>query len=342
MDSNTVIELNHGAGGSIMDNLLEAIMSLYSKKKVDDGIGADEMDDGATISIKSDQTIIISADSHTISPIFFPGGDLGKLAASGTLNDVVMMGAKPIAVTCALLIEEGTKYEIVEKILSSFSKTCDELDVAVIGGDTKVLPKGNVDTIYMSTTGIGLRISPNIIADNQVKVGDKIIITNYPGLHGASLIARREGINLETHLESDVAPLGSMLLPLIKSGAIHAMKDPTRGGLGGALNELASKSAVGLIIDEESVPVHPEVHGICELLGLDMYSLSSEGMAIIVVESDSAEEILSQIKKHPLGKNARIIGEASEQYKGKVTVRTSIGGHRLLRKPLGEPIPRVC
>ncbi|UJG42866.1 MAG: hydrogenase expression/formation protein HypE [Candidatus Heimdallarchaeum endolithica] len=342
MNDDTVLELNHGAGGTIMDEFLSSILSLYSLKKVENGIGADEMDDGATISLPSGDTLIVSADSHTVTPLFFPGGDLGKLAASGTINDVVMMGGKPIAITCALLIEEGTKYGLVKRILSSFAKVCEENNVAVIGGDTKVLPKGNVDQIYISTVGLGFRISPQPIADNQLQVGDKIIISNYPGMHGASLIARREGINLSTTLESDVSPLTSLLLPIIEKGGIRAMKDPTRGGLGGALNELASKSDKGIILEEESIPIHPQVNGICELLGIDMFSLSSEGTVVMAVEKEKAEEILSILQSHNLGKNAQIIGEVSEKYKGKVVVHTPIGGHRLLRKPLGEPIPRVC
>jgi len=342
MNDDTVLELNHGAGGTIMDEFLSSILSLYSLKKVENGIGADEMDDGATISLPSGDTLIVSADSHTVTPLFFPGGDLGKLAASGTINDVVMMGGKPIAITCALLIEEGTRYGLVKRILSSFAKVCEENNVAVIGGDTKVLPKGNVDQIYISTVGLGFRISSQPIADNQLQVGDKIIISNYPGMHGASLIARREGINLSTTLESDVSPLTSLLLPIIEKGGIRAMKDPTRGGLGGALNELASKSDKGIILEEESIPIHPQVNGICELLGIDMFSLSSEGTVVMAVEKEKAEEILSILQSHNLGKNAQIIGEVSEKYKGKVVVHTPIGGHRLLRKPLGEPIPRVC
>ncbi|UJG40156.1 MAG: hydrogenase expression/formation protein HypE [Candidatus Heimdallarchaeum aukensis] len=342
MNDDTILELNHGAGGTIMDEFLSSILSLYSLKKVENGIGADEMDDGATISLPSGDTLIVSADSHTVTPLFFPGGDLGKLAATGTINDVVMMGGKPVAITCALLIEEGTKYGLVKRVLSSFAKVCEENNVAVIGGDTKVLPKGNVDQIYISTVGLGFRVSPQPIADNQLQVGDKIIISNYPGMHGASLIARREGINLSTTLESDVSPLTSLLLPIIKQGGIRAMKDPTRGGLGGALNEMASKSDKGIILEEESIPIHPQVNGICELLGIDMFSLSSEGTVIMAVEKEKAEEILSILQSHPLGKNAQIIGEVSEKYKGRVVVRTPIGGHRLLRKPLGEPIPRVC
>ena len=342
MQPDTVIELNHGAGGSLMDTFLESILAIYKTKSIDDGIGADDMDDGATISLSADTTLIISSDSHTIDPIFFPGGDLGLLAATGTINDVVMMGGKPIAITCALLIEEGTLYSEVEKILKSFAKTCDENNVAVIAGDTKVLPKGQVDTIYISTTGIGKRISPNIISDSNVKVGDKIIITGAPGMHGAALIAGREGINLQTELQSDVKPLADLLLPLVTSGVIHAMKDPTRGGLGSALNEFAAKSNVGILLDEEKIPIKLEVNGVCELLGIDPFSLSSEGKAIIAVSADEAEDILGSLRNHSSGKDAAIIGEASDKYQGKVVIRTNIGGHRLLRKPLGEPIPRVC
>ncbi len=342
MKPDTVIELNHGAGGSLMDSFLESLLSIYKTKSVGNGIGVDELDDGATISLSGDTTLIVSSDSHTVDPIFFPGGDVGVLAATGTINDVTMMGGKPIAITCALLIEEGTIYSDVQKVLTSFAETCEKHNVAVIAGDTKVLPKGQVDSIYISTTGLGTRISPNIIGDSKVEVGDKIIITGYPGMHGAALIAGREGINLQTKLESDVAPLVDLLLPLVKEGAIHAMKDPTRGGTGSALNEFAEKSKVGLLLNEEKIPIHPEVNGVCELLGIDLFSLSSEGKAIIAVAGDEANEILTKLQAHPLGKEAQIIGEAIDKYKGKVVLRTSIGGHRLLRKPLGEPIPRVC
>jgi hydrogenase expression/formation protein HypE len=227
-------------------------------------------------------------------------------------------------------------------VISSFARTCEQNNVAVIAGDTKVLPKGQVDIMYLSTTGIGIRTSPNVIADNNIQIGDKIIITGHPGKHGAALIAGREGINLTTDLKSDVAPLVSMLLPIAETGVIHAMKDPTRGGLGSALNECSSKSNVGLLLEEEAIPVNPEVSGVCELLGMDMFSLSSEGMAVLAVVPDKAEEVLETIQKHPLGINARIIGEAIDKYQGKVVIHTSVGGHRLLRKPLGEPIPRVC
>ena len=342
MKSDTIIELNHGAGGSLMDTFLNSLLGIYKIKSIQDGIGVDELDDGASIPLSNEETLIVSSDSHTVDPIFFPGGDLGLLAAAGTINDVVMMGARPIAITCALLIEEGTVFSTVEKILSSFAETCEEHNVAIIAGDTKVLPKGQVDRIYMSTTGLGIRESPDIIGDNQIEIGDKIILTGAPGLHGASLIAGREGINLQTELKSDVAPLIDMLLPIAKTGYIHAMKDPTRGGVGSALNEFALKSDVGLILEEEAIPANPEVNGVCELLGLDPYSLSSEGKAIIAVAGDKADEVLSMLQAHPLGVDSKIIGEATEKYRGKVVIRTSIGGHRLLRKPLGEPIPRVC
>ncbi len=342
MNPDTPIELNHGSGGSMMDKFLQALFKSYTLTSVSNGIGVLDLDDGATIPLSSGETLIVSTDSHTIHPVLFPGGDLGGLAACGTLNDIVMMGGKPLAITCALLIEEGTKFGLVQTILSSFSKICSEHNVAIIAGDTKVLPKGQIDGIFISTTGLGFRISPNIIADSQVKEGDKIIITGDLGVHGASLIARREGISLKTTLLSDVASLASLLLPLVSTGAIHAMKDPTRGGTGSALNDFAERSNIGLILDEETIPINSEVSGICELLGIDPFSLSSEGKAILAVDSDSADAILKEIQEHPLGKKACIIGEATLDYKGKVVIKTSIGGHRILRKPLGEPIPRVC
>ncbi len=343
MKSDAVIELNHGAGGAMMDKFLSSLLSHYKLTSVYNGIGSMDLDDGATIPLSSGDTLIISSDSHTVKPIFFPGGDLGILAAAGTINDVLMMGGRPIAITCALLIEEGTIYNTVETIMKSFAHTCASNDVAVIAGDTKVLPKGEVDIMYMSTTGIGLRQSPNIIADNKLQIGDKIIITGSLGLHGASLIARREGIDLDTTLESDVAPLTDLLLPVIKTGFVHGMKDPTRGGVGAILNELATKSKVGLILEEEKIPIDPRVQGVCDLLGIDPFSLSSEGKAILAVEGQHAEEIVKMLRRnHSLGKESRIIGEVTKEYRNKVIIRTPIGGHRVLRKPLGEPIPRVC
>ncbi|MHA2362510.1 MAG: hydrogenase expression/formation protein HypE [Candidatus Hodarchaeales archaeon] len=341
------VELSHGAGGLKMDQMLEFISNRTSLRKVVSGtgnIGIDAYDDGAIISKDnfSERDLVISIDGHTVDPIFFPGGDIGKLSICGTLNDVLMMGAKPIAITSAIILEEGFSFNDLDKILKSMDKVCKDTNVPIIAGDTKVVPKGTLDKVMIVTTGIGKRISKEPILDSRTKLGDKIIVTGPVGSHGIALMSFREGIEFETSLISDVASLDSLLIPLLSKYPIHTMKDPTRGGFASAINEIAQKSNVTISINQVEIPIHPAVKAASELLGLEPLEITSEGQAIITISSDYAEDLLKDLKNHPQGKNATIIGEVIERKAGKVFLETEAGGKRRLQKPVGELIPRVC
>jgi hydrogenase expression/formation protein HypE len=263
-----LVELAHGSGGRAMTQFLKDVIFPHFKlNRFENGIGLPESDDGATIPFEQYE-IVISTDSHTVFPLFFPGGDIGKLAAAGTINDVVMMGARPLVMTSALVIEEGYPVSKLEKILESMATTAAEDQVSVIAGDTKVMPKGSVDQLVICTTGVGLAERGEVITDSRVLSGDKLIMTGTIGDHGIALLANREGLAFDTNLVSDVAPLWSLTKPALAVGGIHAMKDPTRGGLAAALNEFAKKSSVGLWIEEEKLPFRREVLAASQMLGL--------------------------------------------------------------------------
>ncbi|MFX0013066.1 MAG: hydrogenase expression/formation protein HypE [Promethearchaeota archaeon] len=333
-----------GQGGKKMDILLDFITKRIKIKKVPNGIGVEAFDDGAIIPIDGSLTdLVITTDSYTVSPLFFRGGNIGTLAAAGTINDLLMMGATPIAITLALIIKEGFKFSRLAMIIDTISEITTKYDIGIVAGDTKVMPRHTLTEagILINTTGIGVISSGKRITDSSVQVGDKIIASGTLGDHGFAMLVSREGIELETTLCSDVAPLNSLILPILKY-RIHAMKDPTRGGLTSVLTEWAEKSSVSIWIDESKIPISEDVHIISEIFGIDPLNVSCEGKAIIAVHPEDAETILSILKSSPLGQNAAIIGEARKDRIRKVFMKTTIGGHRILDKPVGEPIPRVC
>ncbi|MHA1984685.1 MAG: hydrogenase expression/formation protein HypE, partial [Candidatus Hodarchaeales archaeon] len=250
--------------------------------------------------------------------------------------------AEPIAITSSLLIEEGFEWKTLESILKSMNEICEFENVPIIAGDTKVIPKGKLDQLMIITTGIGKRISKDRILDTNVQVGDHIIVTGQIGSHGIALMSFREGLAFKTSLQSDVASLRQLLLPIVKKYPIHAMKDPTRGGLASSLNEWSEKSRVEIHVDQDRIPIHETVQSAADMLGLDPLEITCEGKAIIAVSSEISEEILSILRKNPLGSNAQIIGEVKSNKSSKVFLNTSSGGLRRLQKPLGELIPRVC
>ena len=290
-----------------------------------------------------DIDLVVTTDSYTVTPLFFRGGNIGTLAAAGTINDLLMMGARPIALTLALVIREGLSFSILGKVIDTIVEITEKFSIGIVAGDTKVMPQGSMDEagLIINTTGFGDIPSGQRITDNSVCQGDKIITTGTLGDHGFAMLVSREGIELETDLESDVAPLQSLITPILKY-RIRAMKDPTRGGLTSVLSEWAQKSNVSLWLNETTIPISDDVRVISEIFGIDPLHVSCEGKAIIAVHPEDAEEVIKALKSNPLGQNASIIGEAKKDRAGKVFLKTSIGGHRILDKPVGEPIPRVC
>ena len=336
-----VVKLSHGAGGSTEDTLIhELFLKLFEKRQARDGIALDALDDGASIRI-GEHEVILSMDGHTVDPIFFPGGDLGKLAVCGAVNDTAVMGAEPVAILDSIIVEEGFPMDDLKKIVSSMNEAAKEADVAIIAGDFKVMPKGSLDGMVISTTGVGVLRGKRVL-DSQARPGDKVIVTGTVGDHGISLMSKREGLSFETQLISDCAPIHKTVKAAMEAGEVRAMKDCTRGGLAMALNEVAEKSGVSIWLESGTVPVKASVRAASDMLGLDPLEVTCEGVAIMVVEPDKAEEILAAVRGTRYGKAAEIIGEVREDRKGMVLLRTVVGGTRILRKPMGEPIPRVC
>jgi hydrogenase expression/formation protein HypE len=341
-----VIRLAHGAGGVLQEELISFVTKNITFKNVNKGIGVKELDDGATIPLDDyDKEIVITADGHTVYPLFFPGGNLGTLSVCGTINDLIMMGAQPIALTSIIIIEEGFKFEKLEKIMNAFNFKAKEANVAIIAGDTKIMPKGTLNEMIMATTGIGIKDRNIKVLDSNLKPGDKIIITGSIGDHGTALIGSREGLNISTDLNSDVEHLleiYNILKEDISNNYIHAMKDPTRGGIAGALNDWAKKSNVSIILEEDKIPIKKQVNAICEMLGLDSYSIASEGRALMAVNQNQADNILEKIKLTSIGKDAEIIGVVKSDNPKRVLLNTIVGGTRFVDMPIGENIPRIC
>ncbi len=345
-ESSNIIRLAHGAGGSMSMELIQFIVKNIPYKNVNNGVGLVELDDAATIPLDNyEKEIVITADGHTIHPLFFPGGDLGTLSICGTINDLIMMGAEPLALTSIIIIEEGFEFKNLEKITNSMNSMTEKAKIAIIAGDTKVMPKGTLNELIIATTGIGIKDKKIKILDNNLKTGDHIILTGSIGDHGTALIASREGLNISTDLKSDLSLLleiYNVLKPDISKNYIHAMKDPTRGGIAAALNDWAVKSDKSIWIDEEKVPLKKEVEAICDMLGLDPYNIASEGRALLAVDPNQSKNILEKIKSTEIGKGAEIIGEVKVENPKRVFLKTIVGGTRFIDMPLGEPIPRIC
>jgi hydrogenase expression/formation protein HypE len=336
-----VVKLSHGSGGSTEETLIhELFLKIFEKKQALDGIALDALDDGASIRI-GEYEVILSTDGHIVDPIFFPGGDLGKLSVCGAVNDTAVMGAKPVAILDSIIVEEGFPMRDLIKIISSMNEAAKEADVAIIAGDFKVMPKGSLDGIVISTTSVGLLKGKRVL-DSQAEPGDKVIITGTLGDHGIALLSKREGLSFQTELVSDVSPIHETISAAMEAGEVKAMKDCTRGGLAMSLNDIANKSGVSIWLDSKKIPIKNTVKAASDMLGLDPLEVTCEGKAVIVVSSDVALGVLKAIKKTKYGKDASIIGEVKSCRKGLVLLRTIVGGTRILRKPLSEPIPRVC
>jgi hydrogenase expression/formation protein HypE len=335
--SEQTITLAHGNGGKYTH---EMISSLFLPEF--DHPALRELADSACVSVEGHE-IVFTTDSHVVHPIFYPGGDIGKLAVSGTVNDLAVMGAKPLFLSCGFIIEEGFGIEGLRKIVHSMAKTAKEAGVHIVTGDTKVVEKGAADGIFINTSGIGLLYenAPQGIA--SVRVGDAVILSGSCGDHGVAIYAEREELFLNPKLESDCA----VISPLVESAMsvcrdIRIMRDPTRGGLATTLNEFVSRQPFGIEIFEEDIPVKGSVRAVCELLGFDPLYMANEGKVVMVVPGDAARKVIKAMKNHPLGREAAMIGRITDKFIGKVFMKTLIGGERIIDMLVDDPFPRIC
>ena len=334
------ITLKYGTGGGAMRALIEQVFPK-GLGDVEDGIGLGAMDDGAAIRV-GDQYLVIATDSHVVKPLEFPGGDIGRLAISGTVNDLAMMGAtEPLALTCAAIIEDGFAKDDLLRIWASIRATCEEAGTTIVTGDTKVMGHGELDGLVLNTTGVAF--TSRLVTDCGLRPGDKILVTGTMGDHGLAIMATRNELALETTLESDVAPIHTLVRRALDVGGegVVGLKDPTRGGLSSALHEMAEKSGVGIIIEEAAVPLRDEVRAVGELLGIDPLVSANEGKAVFALRPEVAAGVLDAIRSHPLGRNAAIVGECIADRPGFVILDTGFGS-RLLAEAEGELLPRIC
>lgn len=337
------VTLKHGAGGRAMRRLIEQVFAAGAEAPSGDGaIGLSALDDGAALPLGDGRWLVVTTDSHVVHPIFFPGGDIGRLAVSGTVNDLAMMGATEVlGLTCAVIIEEGFLRADLERIHQSMRQACAESGATIVTGDTKVMGRGEIDGVVLNTTGVA--VTRQVVSDAGMRPGDRVIVTGPIGNHGFAVMAVRHALALEGDLRSDVAPLNGLVRAALDAGGadIVAMKDPTRGGLASALHEMAGKARVSVVVQESALPVSAEVRAAAELLGIDPLVVANEGKAVIGVRAAAAERVLAAVRAHPLGRDAAIVGTCVEPLAGPVIIDTGFG-RRLVPEPEGEPLPRIC
>jgi hydrogenase expression/formation protein HypE len=331
-----MIVLGHGSGGRLSHDLINRLFLPELGKAAPRAL-----DDSAVINING-QRLAMTTDSHVVSPLFFPGGDIGKLAVCGTVNDLAMVGAKPYALTCGFIVEEGLSFETLQRVVQSMRDAAAEAGVFIAAGDTKVVQRGGADKLFINTSGIGL-VDANIdISGANAKVGDVLIVSGTLGDHGIAVMSAREGLGFTTDLQSDVAPLNHLVRAMLEVGEVHVLRDPTRGGLATTLNEIAKQSNVVIELQDQQIPVKPQVRAACEMLGFDPLYVANEGKLIAFVKAADAEKILSLMKQNPYGREAVVIGKVIEQGKSQVRLKTAIGGTRLVDMLPGEMLPRIC
>jgi hydrogenase expression/formation protein HypE len=344
----------HGAGGTVMRDLIENYVLRYFGSMSNAEVPLEAMDDAAIVG-----GIALKSDSHVVKPIFFPGGDIGRLAVSGTVNDIAAVGAEPYALACGFVLEEGLAISDFERILISMRETCKEAGVSIVTGDTKVVEKGSLGGCIINMSGIGRRTAAldrnfEIVKrfrksstvrwtlDSNLRRGDKIVLSGTIGDHGLAVLSAQEGLSFGSSIESDVKPLNRLVQRLLgEVGGVVSIKDPTRGGLADALNEFSEKSKVGIMLYEDKVPIREDVRAACEMLGLDPFEVGNEGKIILGVVKEKAKDVLKLLKTTEEGKNAEMIGEASAEFAG-VAMQTVVGGKRIIARPVGDPIPRIC
>lgn len=336
MDHDT-IQLAHGSGGKLSADLIE---KLFLPRFGNDTLN--KLEDQAVLDIPAGR-LALTTDSFVVDPIFFPGGDIGDLAINGTVNDICMGGARPLYLSVAFILEEGLPMADLHRILLSMENAAKRAGIAVVTGDTKVVNKGSCDKVFITTTGVGIMPPDVQISAGNLQVGDKIILSGTIADHGMAIMTSRQGLSFQSRVRSDSAALHSLVECMLQvTSDIHAMRDPTRGGVAATLNEFARSSQMGITIDAEAIPVASEVRGACEVLGIDPLYVANEGKLVAVVPAKRADAVLSAMQGHPLGKHAAIIGEVVEDNPGIVAMRTGIGGMRIIDMPVGEQLPRIC
>ena len=332
------ILLAHGSGGKLSHDLIEKIFLPH----FDNPILAC-LDDSALIELETGPRLAFTTDSYVVSPLFFPGGDIGKMAICGTINDLSMSGAKPLYMSASFIIEEGFPLADLKRILLSMRKVAEESEVKIIAGDTKVVGEGAADGIFVNTTGVGLIPDGVHISGANAQPGDMIMVNGTLGDHGIAIMSQREGLEFASSLESDCAPLQGLVARMLEASLeIHCLRDPTRGGLATTLNEMATRSQATFLIEEEKIPVRDEVRGVCELLGLDPLYLANEGKLVAVVPPYAADRVLEAMRGHPYGKASVVIGQVLSDHPGHVAMKTRLGAHRLVEMAVGELLPRIC
>jgi len=340
LSHNDTIILGHGSGGKLTHDLIKSVFQKhFSNPFLDQGDDAARMDSSLL-----QGTPVISTDAHVVNPLFFPGGDIGRLAVCGTVNDVSMLGAVPKYLTASFILEEGLSIIDLDKVVHSMAVAAMEAGVFIVAGDTKVVEKGKADKLYISTAGFGLiPMNRGVISGSNARLGDKVILSGSLGDHGIAVLSARNELSFETSINSDVAPLNSLVEQMLKKAPhTHVLRDPTRGGLATTLNEIARQSQVSILINESMIPVKQAVKAVCEMLGFDPLYLANEGKFIAIVPPDEAEFALAAIQNHPYGKDAVIIGSVEGMDPGSVIMITPYGSSRILTMLAGEILPRIC
>jgi len=330
------ILLAHGSGGKLSHELVEKQFLPFLANPA-----LNKLDDSAIF--EASGRLAFTTDGYVVNPIFFPGGDIGKLAVCGTVNDLAMNGARPLYLSLSAIIEEGFLLSKLEQIVQSIKKAAEEAEVSIITGDTKVVSRGQADKLFITTSGVGI-IPPGVdISGANARAGDKVLLSGTIGDHGIAVMSQREGLKFSMTLKSDCAPLNKLVSQMLKvSSSIHCLRDPTRGGLATTLNELARQSKVGIVVDEAKIPVKDEVKAVCELLGLDPLYVANEGKLVAIIHRADADKILIQMKKNSYGRDAVIIGEVTDEHRGKVVMKTKLGPSRIVDMLSGELLPRIC
>ena len=333
----TEVLLGHGSGGKLTADLIEQLFLPVFRNPY-----LDKRDDQAVLEVRSGR-LAFTTDSFVVTPIFFPGGDIGKLAVNGTVNDLAMSGARPLYLSAAFILEEGLPLRDLQRLIHSMQEACEMAGVLLVTGDTKVVPRGSADQVFITTSGIGMIEHQCVISAERAQVGDQIILSGTIADHGMAVMSQREGLEFETEIVSDTAPLNTLVQTMLEgSPAIHCLRDPTRGGVATTLHEIAQRAQVGILLDEQRIPIREEVKGACEILGIDPLYVANEGKLIAIVGRAEAEKVLECMQGHQSGKEAQIIGEVVADHPRMVVMRTGIGGTRIVDLMMGEQLPRIC